>query len=121
MPNININAGEFKCQDPASPWYEVVNMGTIYRGNNYEYFLNYNWNSAIYDAIGMATDVLLRYILDGGTSQPYVGTLPDNATDFQITLPTHDTVILQFEFQIEGGTQCYLNINVPNSAIVPVL
>lgn len=117
MSNINITAGEFICSDPASPWALAVNMGTTYRGSNNQYYLNYSWNSAMYDNIGLATDVVLRYILDGGTSQPYNGTLPDNATNFQIQLPAHDSVILQFEFQVAGGTQCYLNINVSTPQI----
>jgi hypothetical protein len=117
MPNININTGQFNCQDPA--WVMGVNMGTTYRISNTDYRLNYNWNSSQYDAIGVATNVILRYTLDGGTSQLYTGSLPDNATNFVISLPFHDEVLLQFEFQVDGGT-CYTYVNVPYSEIVSI-
>lgn len=116
MASININAGSLDCFDPSSPWYPVINMGTTYRGGSFNYYLNYDWNWATYQAVGQTPQVLLRYILDGGTSQSY-GTLPLDATNFQITLPAHDTVILQFEFQVGGGGLCYQNINVPSSQI----
>lgn len=118
MSNININAGLLDCGNSSSPNALTVNMGTTYRAGQ-NYLLNYNWNSALYDSYGLPTDVLLRYAVDGGTFVSYPGTLPDNATNFQVSgFPLHDTIAFQFEFQVSGGSDCYLYINVPYSSIV---
>lgn len=116
MPNININVGKFDCTDTSSPFALQVTIGTTYRNGN-DYLLNYNWNSSLYDSFGMTTEVILTYVPDGMSPVLY-GTLPDNADNYLITLPTYDQLTLFFEFRVNGGSQCFVTRNVLYSEIV---
>lgn len=118
MRNINIDIGNFDCSDPNSPFTMNVTIGTTYR-QNYAYYLNYSWNSAMYDSLGMTTDVIMRNSLDGQPFEPYLGMLPDNASNFQtITFPLHDTMDIELEFQVNGRALCFQTISIPYSSIV---
>ena len=59
MANININIGNFDCGDSENPFALQVNMGTQQRIEGDSYLLNYSWNSAMYDELGMSTGNIL--------------------------------------------------------------
>lgn len=118
MRNINIDIGSFDCSSPGSPFAIVVNMGTTYRVNGEIFVLNYNWNSAMFDDLGLATDVTLTYSIAGAPFQPYTGILPDNANNHFITLPSNEVITFRFEFKVGNGLYCSTIVEVLNSEIV---
>ena len=119
MANININIGNFDCGDSENPFALQVNMGAQQRVGGDSYLLNYSWNSAMYDELGMSTTVELRYKLEGeGEVILYSSALPDNAVNYQIDLPPHDTVDLFFQFKVNEGSLCYLYRQVLYSEII---
>lgn len=119
MPNININAGTFDCQDPTNPYYITVNMGTTYRVN-FEYRLNYSWNASTYDNVGLPTEVILLYTMDGQPAQIYQGVLPDIANNFLVTgFPFHDVMSFELQFIVGDPQICAKNEFINTADIVP--
>lgn len=121
MANINIKAGLFDCTDPTNPYAIQINIGTTYR-TGYEYIFNYSWNTALYNNVGLSTEVIMYYSADGQGAVLYPGTMPDNANDFLVNdIPPHDTVSFELHFIVGDPQICLKNefINPNDIILVP--